>query len=163
MQDKNGMRPRTDTAGAQADELRRVMQRLFRKFGALSSDSTPCGKPLSMAHAHLLLLLRAQGELTQQALCAELCIDKSNVARLCAKAADAGHVEQKTNACDGRSRLISLTPRGVSLAREVDATSRAKFTALLTGVPKSRRTEIILALQHLVEALDAPAQARASA
>jgi DNA-binding MarR family transcriptional regulator len=147
---------------SQAEELRRVMQRLFRKFGALSSESTPCGKPLSMAHAHALMLLQGSGELSQQALGAELCIDKSNVARLCAKMADAGHVQQRPNLADGRSRLVSLTPRGANLAREVDAASRTKFATLLNGLPRPRQSEIILALQCLVDALDARTTPRAT-
>lgn len=139
----------------QADELRRVMQRFFRRFGALAADSTPCGKPLSMAHAHALMVLLARGELSQQELGAELCIDKSNVARLCAKMVDASHVKQRPSEEDGRSRRVSLTARGERLAREVDAASRARFGALLAGLPGARRDQVIEALQHLVAALDA--------
>jgi len=147
------MRRHDSSASIEAEALRRVMQQLFRRFGALASDSTPCGKPLSMAHAHALMTLLANGELTQQALGAELGIDKSNVARLCAKMADADHVQQRPNAADGRSRLVSLTPRGSKLAGEVDAASRAKFGALLGDLPKARRAEVIRALQLLVDAL----------
>lgn len=146
----------------QAEDLRRVMQRLFRGFGALASDATPCGKPLSMAHAHALMVLLGQGQLTQQALGAELCIDKSNVARLCAKLVDAGHIEQRPNASDGRSRLVSLTPRGAHLAREVDAASRAKFAALLSNLPAGQRNDVIRGLQHLVAAIE-PVAARGAA
>lgn len=151
---------------AEVEDLRRVTQRFFRRFGALSSDSTPCGKPLSMTHAHALMVLQSSDQLSQQALGAELCIDKSNVARLCAKMADAGHVAQRPNAADGRSRLVSLTPRGASLAREVDAASRARFAMLLNGLPIPRRREIVSALQCLVDALDtvaAPSAAKVSA
>jgi DNA-binding MarR family transcriptional regulator len=138
------------------DELRRVTQRFFRRFGALAADSTPCGKPLSVAHAHALMVLIARGELTQQALGAELGIDKSNVARLCAKMVRANHVKQRASERDGRSRLVSLTSRGARLALEVDGASRARFGALLGGIPERRRADVILALSHLVDALDAP-------
>ena len=79
-----------------------------------------------MAHAHALMTLLTSGELSQQALGAELCIDKSNVARLCAKMVEASHVKQRQSEHDGRSRLVSLTARGTRLAREVDAASRAR-------------------------------------
>jgi len=138
----------------QADELRQVMQRFFRRFGALAADATPCGKPLSMAHAHALMVLLAKGELSQQKLGAELCIDKSNVARLCAKMVDVGHVKQRASDEDGRSRRVSLTSRGSRLAREVDDASRARFSALLTGLPEGRRGHAIEALQQLVAVLD---------
>lgn len=131
-----------------------MMQRFFRKFGALGAESTPCGKPLPLAHAHALMVLRAQGELSQRALGAELCIDKSNVARLCAKLSDAGQLQQRANASDGRSRLVSLTARGARLAEEIDAASRARFARLLSGLPKTRRAETLRALQYLVDALD---------
>lgn len=136
------------------DELRRVAQTFFRRFGALAADSTPCGQPLSMAHAHALMVLAA-GERTQQELGAELHIDKSNVARLCAKMVDAQHVKQRPSEHDGRSRVVSLTARGARLAHQVEAASRARFGALLQAVPESRRADVIEALQHLVDALDA--------
>jgi len=73
-----------------AEELRLVTQRFFRRFGAFAGDATPCGKPITMVHAHALMILSAQGVLSQQQLGLELCIDKSNVTRLCAKMVEAG-------------------------------------------------------------------------
>jgi len=139
----------------EADALRRVTQRLFRRFGALAADSTPCGTPLSMAHAHALMILLARGELSQQDLGVELCIDKSNVARLCAKMVEARHAKQGASEEDGRSRRVSLTTRGERLAKEVDVASRARFGALLTALPPARRTDVGDALRLLVVALDA--------
>jgi DNA-binding MarR family transcriptional regulator len=139
---------------ADADALRRLLQRLFRRFGALATDSTPCGTPLSMVHAHALMVLLAKGEQSQQALAAELCIDKSNVARLCAKLVEAGHVTQRPSEHDGRSRRVSLTVRGERLAREVDVASGARFGALLAAVPQAQRGQVVEALQLLVAALE---------
>lgn len=138
-----------------AEELRRATQRLFRRFGALAQDSTPCGKPLPMAHAHALMLLLGRGELSQQELGAELGIDKSNVARLCARMVEAGHANQRPCPQDGRSRRVTLTARGRRLALEVDVTSRTRFETLLTAIPEERRGQVVAALQELVVALDA--------
>lgn len=151
--------PRDD----QADELRRVTQRFFRRYGALAADATPCGKPLPMAHAHALMILLGAGELSQQELGAELCIDKSNVARLAAKMVAAGHARMWRCPLDGRSRRVALTARGEKLAREVDAASRARFGALLAGIPGAARHQVIDALRHLVAALDVPANPERSA
>jgi DNA-binding MarR family transcriptional regulator len=131
------------------------MQQVFRRFGALDGERTPCGQPLSVAHAHALMVLRAQGELTQQALGAELGIDKSNVARLCAKMAEAGHVVQRVGDTDARSRCVSLTARGQRLAGRVDASSRARFCAVLREIPVHRRGDVIAALGDLAGALGA--------
>jgi DNA-binding MarR family transcriptional regulator len=143
------------TASAGAEELRHLMQLLFRRFGVLAAGSTPCGKLLSMAHAHALMVLLARGELSQQQIGAELCIDKSNVARLCAKLVDAGHVDQRPGEHDGRSRRVSLTARGERLAREVEQASSARFGALLAALPNARREQVLESLQSLVAALDA--------
>jgi DNA-binding MarR family transcriptional regulator len=143
------------TANAKAEELRHLMQRLFRRFGALATESTPCGKPLSIAHAHALMVLLVRGELSQQELGAELCIDKSNIARLCAKLVEAGHVKQRPSEHDGRSRRVCLTVRGERLAREVEVASGARIGALLTALPSAHREQVVESLQHLVAALEA--------
>lgn len=137
----------------QVDEFRRVLQQLFRRFGTLAADSTPCGKPLSMAHAHALMVLLAKGEQSQQELGAELGIDKSNVARLCAKLVESGHVVQQKSPQDARSRRVNLTVKGARLATEVDESSRERFRSLLAGLPSSRRASVIEGLQELVAAL----------
>jgi DNA-binding MarR family transcriptional regulator len=137
-----------------ADELRWVMQRLFRRFGALAAESTPCGKPLSMGHAHALMILMARGELSQQQLGRELCIDKSNVARLCAKMIEAGHAKQRASDEDGRSRRVSLTARGARLAAEVDAASRTRFDRLIAALPSKRRAYVVEAFHLVIDALE---------
>jgi DNA-binding MarR family transcriptional regulator len=147
--------PVTGMASDQAYELRHVVQRFFRCFGALSAEVTPCGKPLSMAHAHALMLLLGQPELSQQELGRELNIDKSNVARLCAKLVESGHARQRPSEHDGRSRRVSLTTEGRRLAREVDASSHARFAAVLAGLARARRRELIDSLQQLLAAVEA--------
>lgn len=131
------------------------MQLFFRRFGALVADATPCGKPLPMAHAHALMVL-ASGEMSQQELGRELCIDKSNVARLCARLVEAGHAEQRPDQSDGRSRRVSLTAVGSRLAREVDEASRERFGTLLRALPADSRDQVLDVLRHLVAAIDAP-------
>jgi len=138
-----------------AHELRHVVQRFFRCFGALSASVTPCGKPLSMAHAHALMLLLEQPEMSQQELGRELNIDKSNVARLCAKLVESGHARQRASESDGRSRRVSLTADGKRLARDVDAASHARFDAVLAGLPKAKRRELIGSLEQLVAVVEA--------
>lgn len=131
------------------------MQKLFRRFGALAADRTPCGKPLSMAHAHALMVLLLRGELSQQELGAELHIDKSNITRLCGRMVAAGHLRQIQSEEDGRSRRVSLTTRGERLAREVDAASAARFSKLLAAIAAPSRRRVLEALTLLVAALDA--------
>lgn len=141
-------------AATRATELRALTQRLFRRFGVLGASATPCGRPLPLAHAHALMVLLDGGELTQRELGLALCIDKSNVARLCARMVAQGHVTQARCARDGRSRRVTLTPRGERVARDVDGASRARFSDLLRAVPAGQRGSVLLALRALLVALD---------
>jgi len=109
---------------------------------------------MSTVHAHGLLVLLARGELSQRELGEELCIDKSNVARLAAKLLEAGHALARVNRSDGRERRLVLSARGERLAQEVDAASRARFAALLEKIAASQRQPLLAALEQLVEAVE---------
>jgi DNA-binding MarR family transcriptional regulator len=118
---------------------------------------------ISIPHVHALMLLLGRDELSQQDLAGELCIDKSNVARLCAKMVAAGHVTQRPADADGRSRLVSLTTKGQQVARQVESASASRFGSLLRGLPADARPGVLTALQHLlasVEALPSPRPAQ---
>jgi DNA-binding MarR family transcriptional regulator len=64
-------------------------------------------------------------------------------------------VIQRPSETDGRSRLVTLTPRGRRLAAEVEAASRAKFGKLLAALPARERGKVVQALEVLVEAMEA--------
>ncbi|MEZ4230197.1 MAG: MarR family winged helix-turn-helix transcriptional regulator [Polyangiaceae bacterium] len=136
----------------EATQLRELMQVLFRRFGVLASDRTPCGQALPIAHAHALMVLLASQPLTQQQLGQALCIDKSNVTRLCQKLSSAGHIEQRVGD-DARQRLVRLTPSGKRLARQVDEASEFRFRAIIDSM-SSHRKQLIPVLQELVRGME---------
>jgi DNA-binding MarR family transcriptional regulator len=140
----------------EATALRGLVQRFVRTFGLLSSNRTPCGKPLAVSHAHALMVLAGRagrtGNLSQQALGKVLGIDKSNVARLCVKMERAGHVKQVRSPLDGRARLLSLTAAGEKTAAGVERSSQERFRELLDALgPRSRRP-VLSALEQLNDA-----------
>jgi DNA-binding MarR family transcriptional regulator len=146
------------TKGEDAERLRSLVQAFIRRFGLLLGNQTPCGQPVSPSHAHALTVLlehrRARvGALCQADLGEALGIDKSNVARLCVRMEGMGHVEQVRAPHDGRSRLVSLTPAGMRLARSVERSSRERFRRLLESVPSSRRGIVLEGLAALDAAL----------
>jgi DNA-binding MarR family transcriptional regulator len=132
-----------------AEQLRAAVQRFVRGFGLLASDRTPCGTPLSTSHAHALMVLLEHGRraepCSQQRLGEALGIDKSNVARLCARLERDGHGSQRRPEHDGRARLVSLTPAGRRLAERVEARSRARFGELLAALPSAEARASVLA------------------
>lgn len=136
--------------------LRTSVHRFVKAFGLLATDRTPCGTPvpLSCAYAlvHLLEAGRRGEEPTQQELAHVLCVDKSNVARLCAKMERDGFARQRRSEHDGRSRRLTLTAKGKRLAERVESSSHARFARLLDAVPSHTRTTLLPALEALATA-----------
>jgi DNA-binding MarR family transcriptional regulator len=100
----------------------------------------------------MMLLLRrgANGlETLQSDLAGALGIDKSNIASLCERMVDAGHALQSVPAADGRSRLVTLTPKGSRMAQRIEAGSRDRFLAVATRIPARKRRAVIAALADL--------------
>jgi DNA-binding MarR family transcriptional regulator len=145
-------RAATDTDGR---ELRAGVQSLVRGLGLLSGDTTPWGERLSISHAHALLILlecsQRGDKPTQHDLGKTLGIDKSNVARLCARMEAAGHATQERCRQDGRARRLAPTHKGLQLAAHVEESSRKLFVAVMTVIPPHARAGVLSAL----EALDA--------
>jgi DNA-binding MarR family transcriptional regulator len=136
-----------------ARALRALLQQTLRRAGALREGVTPCGRALPIAHAHALLILLAEGPMRQQALGGLLGIDKSNVARLCARMEALGHAAQRPDPDDARARQVTLTAKGRRLAGEVDDASARRHDALLARLPAGRREAVLDALRALNEAL----------
>ena len=140
-------------SGADGVRLRQLLQELVRGFGFLAADHTPCGQPVSPSYAHALSILLERSRLkqttSQAELGASLGIDKSNVARLCARMEAAGHVVQKRTEEDRRTRLLELTRKGSALAARIEEASRARFNVLIGGVPSEKRRPLLECLAVL--------------
>lgn len=150
------MRTRPSNCGE--GELRELVQALFRRFGVLQAEATPCGQPLAPSHAHALMLLLAADRLgsrpTQSELAAGLGIDKSNVARLCAKLESAGMIRQQEDLRDRRRRTLRLTARGRRSAARVEAASQERFARLAEAMPARELRRVTAALATLNDAIE---------
>ena len=136
-------------------ELRAGVQSFVRGLGLLSSDRTPWGGRLAISHAHALLILTECSQRgykpTQHDLGKTLGIDKSNVARLCARMEADRLITQERCREDGRARRLTPTEKGLQLAAYVEESSRKMFVAVMTVIPPHARQGVLSAL----EALDA--------
>ena len=132
---------------ADVDRLRSLVQTFVRSFGLLVVKETPCGHPISLSSAHALMVLLDRmrgGEDTSQAdLASRLGIDKSNVARLCARLEESGHVEQERAPDDGRSRLVRLTAAGSRLAHNIERSSHDRFRRVTSSIPARKRSAVL--------------------
>ena len=138
------------------DEFRGLMQQFIRRFGLLSADRTPCGKPLASSDAHALMLLldAADDGMLSSALASRLGIDKSTGSRVVARLTEAGHISTAPSTDDARAKPIRLTKKGVRVATEVQMASRDRFARLLENVSPRRRRDVVDALHELVSALE---------
>jgi DNA-binding MarR family transcriptional regulator len=139
------------------NEFRALMQEFVRRFGLLSADRTPCGKPLASSDAHALMLLLEAGDngMLPSVLAARLGIDKSTASRVTARLTEREYLAPAPGVDDGRARPASLTKKGLRVAREVEQASRARFADILEHVPIPRRGAVIAALRDIVSALEA--------
>jgi DNA-binding MarR family transcriptional regulator len=143
----------------EVERLRSLMQSFFRDFGLLAANETPCGHPIPVSYAHALMVLlerrRERAPTSQANLGEALGIDKSNIARLCRRMEDAGHATQTRDPADGRGRLVELTDAGVTIARQIERASRARFRKIMTLIAPRRRSAVLESLANLNEAVTA--------
>lgn len=139
------------------DRLRSLVQSFVRDFGLLAANETPCGHPIPVSYAHALMVLlerrRRRAETSQANLGEALGIDKSNIARLCRRMEEAGHATQRRDPADGRGRLVDLTDAGVTLGRQIERASRARFGRILGHIHPRRRAALMESLTSLNEAV----------
>jgi len=86
---------------------------------------------------------------TQHDLGKTLGIDKSNVARLCARMETDRLITQERCREDGRARRLAPTEKGLQLATRVEESSRKMFVAVMTVIPPHARPGVLSALEAL--------------
>jgi DNA-binding MarR family transcriptional regulator len=90
---------------------------------------------------------------TQSELAVELGLDKSSIARLCARLEADARINQQRGAKDGRSRQLELTARGRKQATEIQGASQARFRRVLEAIPPGKRQAVLGSLQLLTQAV----------
>jgi DNA-binding MarR family transcriptional regulator len=146
-------RKNSPPAAGDLEQFRKLVETFVRDFGLLVSTQTPCGHAVSVSHAHALMELLerrpAKESVSQAELGKVLGIDKSNVARLCGKMEENGHITQMRPPSDGRARLVELTDEGVRLARQIERASLARFRRILMHVDARGRQPLFDSLTNL--------------
>ncbi len=136
-----------------ARALRDAFRRAIVAQGTLNPTTRPCGQALSQPHAHALLSLLHHGTpMTVKELANTLNIDRSNVSRLTTRMENDGELTRSSDQADARTRRLSLTPKGLTLAQHVDTTSADYFAQILQALgPNADNT--IQAFQQFTHAI----------
>jgi DNA-binding MarR family transcriptional regulator len=137
---------------AEVEQVHASFVGVVRALGLLRPDTTPCGQPLSLTHAHTISELHSDGPLSQQALGARLRLQKSTVSRLVDELVRDGTVERRPNPADRRSVLITLSPTGRRKAERLREAQAELFARLLAGTSADDRRQLATLLDRLARA-----------
>ncbi|MFK7801650.1 MAG: MarR family winged helix-turn-helix transcriptional regulator [Anaerolineae bacterium] len=124
-----------------------------RAFGLHKNEETPCGKPISVAEAYVLMELSRDIQLPQLVLVKRLNLAKSTVSRLVQQMLKRGWLERERSGEDGRVWLWQLTSKGKKIASEVAEARSQKFEHIIGQIPESSQESVLKSLNILVEAI----------
>ena len=121
------------------DTVRDASRRLVRELGFMRDALAGTDLPPSAVHA--LLEIDREGTITAGALCDLLALEKSSVSRMVRKLIDGGEVEETPGESDGRTKLLSLTPKGRTTVAGIHAFARRQVIEALARLsPRQHRT-----------------------
>jgi DNA-binding MarR family transcriptional regulator len=135
-------------------QLQALMQTIIRQFGLLQADQTPCGQSMSPSMAHALQLLARTPRLTQQALAAQLRLEKSTTSRLVSALLERDWIERVENSHDRREQLLSLSATGRDVATQLMQASSIRYNEIWQRLPVEKRPDVLNALATLAAAIE---------
>lgn len=122
----------------------RDADRLLEKYG------------FGRAHHRVLHFVHRRPGLSIAALLDILRITKQSLNRVLKQLLDAGFVEARAGAADRRQRLLYLTPRGDTLARELAALQSERFRRVMDELPAGARAAAAEFLFAMIDAEERP-------
>ncbi|MFC7564236.1 MarR family winged helix-turn-helix transcriptional regulator [Actinomadura namibiensis] len=106
----------------------------------------------------LVLVTEAVHSLTRRGIAAtvnavahEIGIDQSGASRLVKSATDAGYLETRTSAADGRRRQMTVTPSGRTMLEHAHDWQEQVFDRLTEGWSEQRRLDFQRAMADLID------------
>lgn len=143
------------SAGASSRALARVTGVRLRRLHALFSRHWTRhfrgqGVELSSVQGGLLLLIRENPGLAQAAFARLLDIEPPSLAQTLAPLVEAGFVERRPAAHDGRAMALTLTQAGERIARVIEEAQPQHEARLLAGLNQQERRTLIALLDKAV-------------
>ncbi len=117
------------------------------------------GKELPAAHHAFVLLICRRPGLSQDELSAELCLNKSTVARALTQLEERGYVKRERNAQDRRQTLVYPTSKMLDILPEVRAVAKAWNALITAGISE----EELAVFESVLRRMEAGAKATTQA
>lgn len=141
-------------SAAAAHETDALLRDVVRLFQQAQRTMTDCCTEATTKECHALLLLGSAGDpLTQQEFAERMGLEKTWASRLIARSEQSGLIRRSEHPDDGRSWLISLTPKGRKQHGVLESSLNTQAINLLDCVPAAERANVERALRHLRDAL----------
>lgn len=110
------------------------------------------GLNITQVQFGVLNVLDDTASLDQRSLGAQLGIDRTNVADVVARLEKRGLVKRITNPADRRGKLVSITPTGRKMAKELATSMVAAQDILIGPLSEKERATLMKLLQKLLTA-----------
>jgi MarR family transcriptional regulator, transcriptional regulator for hemolysin len=124
-----------------------------RQFArAIDRRLKPAG--LSSGQMPVLFALACGAALTQKALAELAAIEQPTMAATLARMERDGLVERRRDPTDGRSALVSLTPKAIEKAEALEAAIASVNDAALADLDEAERALFLTMLERMIGALD---------
>lgn len=144
-------RPATTRVGDDEDRLAAALIGFVRDFGLLQPDHTPCGKPLTVTHAHALAAITDRPGITQRDLGENLGLARATTSELVTQLAHRGWITQRQSTDDRRQRSIDLTATGRRITGDIAKARQSLMSDLLADLAPDDRSRLVDAVELLAD------------
>lgn len=103
----------------------------------------------------ILLIERAEGNITQQELAAQLDTDKASIVRIVDYLSENGYVKRVRNTSDRRKYSLVLTAKAKKETSKIQSAINEITTATFKGISKSQKQDFYKTLEQLKKNLNA--------
>jgi len=138
------------------EQIRTASRCMVRELGFMRNTLAATDYAPSAVHA--LLEIGARKAMTAAQLADFLGLEKSSISRMVRKLIEAGELNEKLSADDGRSKYLRLTPRGKRTLSAIDAFGRAQVSRALAQLTADQQLAAAEGLQSYAQALQAHRQ-----
>lgn len=134
-------------------EITFMLQEILRQYGHYQRHIAVSVSGMSRTQSHIIIIVGRFKTVTLNELAEKVGLEKSWMSRVVDSMVKDGWIQKSPNPADGRSVLLSLTPKAEILHEELVTTIQAFTTEILDEMPSNTRTQLASALSGLLAAL----------
>ncbi|MHB9094159.1 MAG: MarR family winged helix-turn-helix transcriptional regulator [Eubacteriales bacterium] len=137
------------------ETIRELLQVFVRRFGLLDASCTDncCGEEISLVQSHILHEITRQTEPSMLQVAEALGVDITTFSRQIKTLVRKGLVKKTTDPEDRRIQLLSLTPEGQRVKKEIDLLMERYMEKIFSKMTEFEREMVLRSIKLLNEAI----------